>query len=497
MKKSVSMLVAMTLMLSLFVGLSGAAFADDATGTGTGTTVNTDVEAQVADYKEIVQMFTDNKPLADIRAKYVADFEAGVKAIDAGIKPGDKLINENVMFVLNSAVDGKMNAGQAKQAVDKGLQWYLYFLLKDFLNKQAKPALAADDKAAALAAVEKAEAIWTGVLESTAVKRDNKFGTKIANEIGEVAFTLLKQDVEAGNVNGFDVHRQIVDKTLIKMFSLAVLTYAESIPTKAAADQPAAMTEAYFFYATVYGYLRPGSASDADYIEQVFASGDASKVNLADISAAMARAMTGKFSEYAGKTLDSLAQGNQNQANVLAMEGVMFFASQETLLGAEAYKAAYPHGEALLAAAAAGDQEGVKAASFRIAKALSAYQGVSFKAGSAELFVNGEAHTASTTAFISKDTNRTLVPVRYAELLGFTVAWDSAAKAVTLTKGKDMLVLTQGQDTVTKNGEVLADTKLDQPVVSVEGTNYIPLRAVAELTGNHVYYLQGEVVVVK
>ena len=114
-------------------------------------------------------------------------------------------------------------------------------------------------------------------------------------------------------LNDFNVHRQMLDKTLIKVFTLALVTYAQNIPTKPVADQPAAMTEAYFFYMPVYAYLRGGSAVDADYVHDIFAAGDAKKVDTDKIKAALQRTLIGKVSEYTTNSFAKLeARGSSS-----------------------------------------------------------------------------------------------------------------------------------------------------------------------------------------
>ncbi len=486
-------------MFTFVFGFGTSAFADDAANAT--LQINTDAAAQTKAFAEIKQMFADKKPMAEIRAKYAADFENGVKAIDTAIAADNPKINDSIKLVLENAVDetpsiGQLHYAQAQQAVDKGLQWYFYMLLKDFINKQAKPAIVAGDKAAATTALEKAQLIYTSAIDPTTVKRDNKFKTTMSDLLNNTVFPALKQDVEKMDVNAFDLHRQMLDKTIIKMYTLATLTYAESIPTKADADKPAAMTEGYFFYMSVYPYLKGGSAKDADYVYGVFASGDASKVNTARISKALQRTLTAKVSEYGNQVLVKLAAGEQNSANVYAMEGAMFLAAHETFLGS-AYAEVYADMQQLVEAGAKGDAKAVSAELFAVASALSKLDGISFHVGKQEVTVAGKVEATDRAAFIHKTSNRTLVPTTFLEKLGFTVAYDGAAKAITLSKDGDTYVLTQGKDTVVKNGETVTDKKLDQPVVTVNGITYLPIRAIAELSGNHVYYTKGQIVIIK
>lgn len=493
MRKSLALLLSTILILSTVL-FTASASAESIFK----ITPDAGVTAQIQAFTDIKAMFTATPVLADIKAKYVKDFQASVKAIDASIKAGDPKIDEQISFILDNAIKGDLNAGQAKQAIDKGLQWYFYFLTKDLINKQAKPALVAGDAVKAKVELEKAIQIYEGVLQPTVVKRDTKFKTTMQNLLDTVVIPELLKDVENKDVLSYDLHRQMYDKTLIKMFSYATITYADSIPTKAAADQPAAMTEAYFFFMSVYSYLKGGSVTDADYIKNTFASGKVENLDAVKIKQAFVHTLTGKFTEYALKAVEKVEAKDNAGAQVQAMEGNMFLAAQEIFitdkLGAEAYKQAVEQGTLFAKAIAADNVKDAQKYSFNVLQFISKLEGLSFKVGTSKALVNGEEKLVATASYINAKTNRTLVPTRYAELLGAKVIYHAATKTVELQKDGKSIVLTIGKDTVTVNGE-LSEKKLDQPLVLKPGVTYLPLRAVAELLGYKAFYQKGEVII--
>ncbi|TFE25016.1 hypothetical protein [Cohnella luojiensis] len=308
-----------------------------------------DMEQLTADYKEIGKMLVDKKDVKEIDAAYKEKFQPFIQYIDAGIKEGDPKIDENITFVLDHAATNEMNYTQVEEAVEKGLNWYFYFQLKDLVGKQVKTALQDGDADKASKLLEQAIAAYTQVLEPFVVKRDSKFNTTMKDTIAGAVIPNLREDVKASNLADYNVHRQMLDKTLIKAFTLASYAYAEKIPTVEKEELPKEMTEAYFLFLPVYTYLRGGSESDANAIKDAFGSGDATKVDTAKIKASIIASNTGKVKEYLETSQQELAEDKFDEARVHAMEGVMFLAAQETFLGAE-YANAAVLGEAFLKA---------------------------------------------------------------------------------------------------------------------------------------------------
>lgn len=493
MRKWLSMILSVSLVLSSFFTLGSAVSAESKFK----ITEDAVIADRIKAFADIKALFTDKTVLTDVKALYVDKFQTEVKRIDATIKPDDPKIDENIVLVLDNAIAGSLNVGQAKQAIDKGLQWYFYFAVRDLINNQVRPALKTGDNAAAQTAFYKAVQIYEGVLQATVVKRDNSYSLHMADILKGTIEQLLS-DLESGNANDFNVHRQVLDKTLIKTFALAVHTYAKSIPTKPAADQPAAITEAYFFYMTVYTYLRGGSAVDADYIRNAFASGDASQVNLEKIQDAMQRAMIGKVSEYVNQAFVKLEAGDLQGARGYAMEGNMFLSAQEVFLGAENYAAAAVHAQQFSDAVDKSDLASAKKHGFQVLKFLVIKDGVQLKVNDKKYQINGKDMAADVAPYINPKTSRTLVPVRViAEAIEAEVSYDEALKQVSIVKDGKTTTLKLGSDQVVQNGEVNADVKLDQPVVVNSGRSFIPLRAVAELFGKGVFYDKGEIVILR
>jgi hypothetical protein len=491
MKKLLSMTLCLALFLTAAVGTAGAAT----------FTLTSDTSVQLAEletYKELLALFPANgtTDIAAVIKKYEETIQDEIIALDP-------TIDENISMTLKLGLEGKLSVGQAKQAVDKGLQWYYYAQITSLTKGKAKTALVAGDTATAKIALEQAIELYQGVLQSTAMKRDDYYGTLIQDQLDVVIIPGLLKAVEDGDVQTYNETRQMLDKSLIKIFALAAMKYAVSAPQADAEKAKVEMTEGYFFFNPIYNSLKGGSAADAEYIYNTFKSADVSKLDTALIKKAFTRAIHGKISGYVQKTIDvDLAKGDLATAGEHAMEGNMFLSAEETLikeaLGEEALNAVLATAKQYYDAVKANDVQAAKKHSFEILKVLSKLDGIQLTVGSKALLVNGEEKTVEAAAYINSDTDRTLVPVRFVtEAVGATIDWNTDTNTVTITHGNTEVQLVSGQSTITKNGAVLADVQLDQPMVMKDNYNYIPVRAVSEVLGYKVFYQNGEIVVIK
>lgn len=81
---------------------------------------------------------------------------------------------------------------------------------------------------------------------------------------------------------------------------------------------------------------------------------------------------------------------------------------------------------------------------------------------------------------------RTVIPMRAIfEALGASIAWDSASRTVTATRGDAVVQLTIGAAQGHVDGRAVA---LDQPAQIIDGRTYVPLRFVAEALGADVVW---------
>jgi hypothetical protein len=498
MRKIAAIVLSLALLVSSLSFVGASAFAETPFNLTSDTSVQ---QNQLKAFENLKSMFSANPvDLAAVKAKYQETLQADVKESSAEI-------DEKIVLTLDAAIAGQLNAGQAKQAVDKGLQWFFYNEVTRLTKKVAKDALKANDKAAAKVALEQAIELYAGALQGTAGKRDSYFAqydVKTQDLLDTIVIPGLQAAVEKNDILAFNLYRQMLDKTLIKVFHLATLKYAVEAPKQADAEKArAGVTEGYFFYMPIYGSLTKGSKADAEYIANVFASGDASKLDAVKIKASYAAALNGKISGYVLKTINTdMAKGDLATAQEHAMEGNMFLAAEEVLikekLGVAVYNSASDHAEMYFNAVKAGDAQAAQVYAFGFLKIMSELDGVHFTVGNKQLTVNGEAKEVDAPSYINPQTSRTLVPTRFiAEALGADVQYVKATKTIIINKNGVKTELVVDSSVVLQDGKVNESIQLDQPVVVKDARSFIPLRAVAELFGNKVFYLKGEVVIVK
>ncbi|UKS28447.1 copper amine oxidase N-terminal domain-containing protein [Paenibacillus sp. HWE-109] len=493
MRKFLAVVLSASIALSSVVTVSSVAFAESKFQ----IKEDQSITAKLKSFEEIKALFTDKTVLADVKKLYVDKFQTDVKRLDVNIKADDPKIDANILLVLDAAIKGDLQVAQAKQAIDKGLQWYFFFALRDLMSNQVRPAVTKGDVAGATAAFDKVVQIYEGALQPNVVKRDAKYSLNM-EALLKTSIELIQKDIKDNNVNDFNFHRQILDKTLIKNYALATYTYGESIATKAPADQAAAITEGYFLFMPVYTYLKGGSPADADFVKNAFASGDASKIKKDEIGDALQRTMIGKVSEYINQVFVKQEAGDLQGARGYVAEGTMFLASQEVFLGKEKFAAASVAATKLTEAVDKSDAAATKEAGFEILKFLVDKDGSSLKVGDKGYKVNGAAFTAENAPFINQESGRTLVPVRViAQAINAQVDWVEATRTVVITKDGKKTEITAGSDQVVENGKVNEKIKLDQPVVLENGSSFIPLRAVAELFGYGVFYQKGDIIILR
>jgi hypothetical protein len=387
MHKFITIFISSILLFTLVACSAGSDTATDTNNTNTETpatnatndtvAVKSNTSEQVEEIKvfeELKAMFSADKVvIADVKAKYEQAIQAKVVALNPEI-------DENISQTLQLAIDGDLSIEQANQALDKGLQWYFYNQITTLTKETAKTALVDGDIATAKAALEQAIVLYQGSLQSTAKKRDTyyaEYGVLTQDLLDNTIIPALITAVDQGDILSYNLSRQMLDKTLIKIFYLAIIKYAASAPLQTdLVEAKTEMTEGYFFYMPIYNSLKGGSAEDADMILNAFASGDATKLNTDLVNDAFIAAINGKITGYVNKTIDvDMAKGDLATAQEHAMEGNMFVAVLEVLikkqLGNETYSTIQNAGAEYFGAVKAGDITAAKKHSSEILKIIS------------------------------------------------------------------------------------------------------------------------------
>lgn len=497
MRKTLSL--ALSLVLAAIAVAAPVAADDPAGSPATSATDSSAEQRYVSEYNRLLQLLNAQPvDLNQVKQTYETSFRAAVKAR----KPQ---IDEEVSVVLNAGLQGQATAGQVKQALDKGLQWFFYEEINALVG-QAATALQNGDTAAAKTALARAETLFDGTIYVTAGKRDQNFSTLTQNVLKNVALPGLKQAIDKRDTTEFGVFRQYFQKTMMKVFVLGTMRYGAVVETDYKAGNTDAVkehiVEGYFFFMPIYQYFSTGSVEAADAIRAAFGSGDGSKVKKADIDRWLARAIAGKINAYANATLDTdLAKGDLSRAKIHAAEGNAFLSQLEVIvkerLGAQAYAELEQHAEQYYAAVAAANAKEARAHAYAILSRVADIVGVRMAIGAAGLRVDGKDVSSSDIAsYVDPTSGRTLASVRLVnEALGATVDWNAQSGQATVKKNSKTVVFTLGSRDIVINGQKPENVLLDQPPVVRDNRLYIPLRALAEQLDGKVFWHDGNIVI--
>lgn len=307
----------------------------------------------------VAQVKSERPDHAAALAAYREKLQAMVRAVDAA---SGSSLDEQVVAALEAGSAGSLPADVVAQLVDKVLQAALYARIKHELG-QAQEQIAA--AGAARARLERAEALYRA-LRGTLAKREQAYGIELVPR-AEAAFEQMRAAVQAGSGLDFALGAQLLDKTLMKAFYLAVGgdPHGYAFKARASADRGEAaaarkeQAEAWGFYQALYGYLRRHDGASADAILKALdlqatqpGAIDPVLVNRLFVRAFLATALD-EFQE-------SEERWGQDEAVITAYEGALFVdlvgLDLGRLLGGEAYRQLQADAEAAFRAARAGER---------------------------------------------------------------------------------------------------------------------------------------------
>jgi LysM repeat protein len=379
---------------------------------------------QLGNFETIKGFFSaEEVDLGQVKAFYEDNFKALVEA-------RNPQINDEISVVLEAGVNNEATAGQVKQAVDKGLQWYFYDEINHLVRSESGKALEEGDKQKAVDVLDRALSLFEGTVYVTAGKRDANFGTLTEDFFDNVAVPGLKQAVQDEDVTTFHVYRQYFQKTMMKVFVLATTRYAHKVPEDHAAGnteaEKAHLAEGYFFFMPIHNYLAGGDKEASDSIRAAFGSGDGANVNAADIEKWLTKAITAKVNGYINEAINTdLAAGDLSKALIHAAEGNAFASQLELFmneqLGKEAYVQLQTYGESFYNAVKANDAEAAKKHGAEITNLLVKLDG-SKTAANTEQINTEETTTNETTTETTKNTEQAMQDTVYVVKQGDTLA---------------------------------------------------------------------------
>lgn len=184
------------------------------------------------------------------------------------------------------------------------------------------------------------------VLVGTVEKRDAVYQTTMKDKI-EAGINQIEKAVEDGDKLAFLLGKQVVDKTLMKTFYLAVGAlphgYAGKVAAEASVDAKKAKTEqaeGWAFYQSIYGYIVKNAEEQAEFIQKQFdLSTDVKTLDPEAIN----KAFVVGFSKVAlHEYEESVENWGQDKSVVTALEGALFIdiieADLKRIIGEDAFK---------------------------------------------------------------------------------------------------------------------------------------------------------------
>ncbi|KXG44723.1 hypothetical protein [Tepidibacillus decaturensis] len=313
-------------------------------------------EGQTVDYQKVIDLYT--KELQPLVQKRDAEFNESA--------------DQQIMAALEAGKNNSMDGVVVKQIFDKLMQKNFFFTIRHEFTEVAENW---DNKDKVKEEMKEAKEFYA-ILKSTVEKRDAAYQTQLVAKI-DAGFAEMDKAIEAGDQLGFQLGKQVVDKTLMKTFYLATGALPNGYASKIAAQEDekeakAEQAEGWAFYQALNGYLVKNAKEEAEFIQSQF--------DLAtDVKAIDPNAINNAFVKgFAMVALKEYEESQENwgkdKAVITALEGALFIDMIDTdlqrILGEEAYNTLNEQAQKHLEATKAQKQEEAKNILTEIEKSL-------------------------------------------------------------------------------------------------------------------------------
>jgi len=251
-------------------------------------------------------------------------------------------IDEKITAALAAGKDGSLDKVVVKQLFDKLMQKVFYTSIKhDFTEVSEKWGKTDEVKAE----VEEAKKYYA-ILKTTVEKRDAAYGTNLVSVI-DGGFSEIEKAIENNDQLGFNLGKQVVDKSLMKTFYLATGALPNGYATKAsnesktdAALAKIEQAEGWAFYQSLYSYLNGHAPEEAAFIEKQFnLETDVTTIDPAAVNKAFIRGFAKIAIDEYGESKETLGE---DKAVITGLEGALFIdiigEDIKSLMGEDAYK---------------------------------------------------------------------------------------------------------------------------------------------------------------
>lgn len=289
---------------------------------------------------------------------YVTNLQSLVQKRDSEFEAQD---DQFITAALQAGKDGSMDPIVARQIFDKLMQKVFYTTIKheftEINDNWSNKELVKEE-------IEEAKEFYA-IIKSTVEKRDTAYGTNMVSVI-EGGFNEIESAVEADDLLGFQLGKQVVDKTLMKTFYFATGAVPNGYATKAAAEAKAdpekakiEQAEGWAFYQSISAYLEKHAPEEAAFIESQFnLETDVTTLDPTEVNKAFVRG----FSKVALHEYDeSLKAWGEDKSPITALEGALFIdligEDIKGLIGEEAYQTLSDQAQQYLEATKSKDKE--------------------------------------------------------------------------------------------------------------------------------------------
>ena len=302
-------------------------------------------EDKEVDYDKVISIY--EKDLQQLVQKRDQEFE--------------DTVDEHISTALTAGKEGSLDKVVVAQLFDKLMQKVFYTTMKHEFTEIAENW---GNKEEVNEEIEEAKEFYE-ILQSTVEKRDQAYETNMVDVING-GFQEIEKAVEEDDELGFQLGKQVVDKTLMKTFYLATGAlpngYATKASNEAKEDAEAAkaeQAEGWAFYQSLSSYLSGNAADEAEFINNQFdLQTDVKTIDPEAVNHAFIRG----FSKIALHEYEESEENwGEDKSVITALEGALFIdlisSDIKSLMGEDSYQSLSENAQSYLEAAKSQDKE--------------------------------------------------------------------------------------------------------------------------------------------
>lgn len=293
------------------------------------------------------------------------DYQSVIDLYNSDLQPlvakRDESIDQQITTALEAGKNGEMDGAVVKQIFDKLTQKVFYLTVKHEFNEINENWGNTEE---VNAEIEEAKEYYA-VLKETVEKRDAAYETTMVDQI-DAGFGEIEKAVENDDQLGFQLGKQVVDKTLMKTFYLAAGAMPNGYATKAAEaakedakEAKVQQAEGWAFYQSISSYLNEYAKEDASIIEENFnLENDVKNLDPEAVNHAFVRGFAKiALHEYE----ESEENWGEDKSAITALEGALFIdliaSDIKSMEGEEAYTTLNELAQSYLKAVKADEKE--------------------------------------------------------------------------------------------------------------------------------------------